>query len=119
MLKSGSVIRITLNKPSKPNSSAEATDVDDDDDDWFNEGVPKVDCKLGIPPIDDGYGVPVKVDAEYGVVEIDPVNEYVNIEGKDEGVCCIVCTLPPDFVVEKFYKFFVFLKVIRFRNPIR
>jgi hypothetical protein len=73
MLKSGSVIRITLNKPSKPNSSAEATDVDDEDDDWFNEDVPPtVDCKLGIP-IDDGYGVPVKVDA--GVVEIDPVNE--------------------------------------------
>jgi hypothetical protein len=104
MLKSGSVIRITLNKPSKPNSSAEATE-DDDDDDWFNEGVPPIfDCKLGMP-IDGGYGVPVKVDVvEYGVVGLGHVNEYANIEDEDEeGFCCIVCTLPPDFV-EKFYK---------------
>ena len=99
MLKSGSVIRITLNKPSKPNSSAEATDEGDNDDDWFNEDAPPtVDCKLGIP-IDGGNGVPVKVDVvEYGVVGTGPVNEYVNVEDDEEGVCCIICTLPPDFV---------------------
>ena len=115
MLKSGSVILITLNNPSKPNSSAEATD-NDDDDDWFKEGAPPtVDCKLGMP-IDGGYGVPVKVDVvEYGVVGLaGPVNEYGIIKDEDEeGTCCIICTLPPDFV-EKFYKKYIYIYIFFF-----